>query len=193
MKKFALPLSIALALLVGIAIGFFAGRAMLERTWSAPITHVSASDVALASVEGADPTPATGTTILAALPLVKMRQAVLALTEKDPVQVTLTSFGNGEEGGELHLMLRNNAPCTVTSVRGVAYAYDSTGTPVKANKAGEKYIAFESAPDAKVAIAKSAKYILSQVVHHTETASLGVAHVDAYTCAEGPGWTRPSR
>jgi hypothetical protein len=177
MKKYTFPLSIALALLIGIAIGFFGGRALLEHRWSAPVTMISASDLSQASIEGADPSPATGTAILGELPLLKMRQAIAAFTAKDPVQVTLTSFGSGDEGGELHLMLLNNAPCTVTSLRGVAYAFDAHGTPVKANKAGEKYLAFTTAPGAKVAIEKSAKYVFSQLVHHTE----------------GPGWTRPSQ
>jgi hypothetical protein len=191
MKKLILPGSVALALLVGLVLGFFIGRALLERQWSAPVTILSAPEAQKLAVQGADPVPEANSQILSPLPLIKMREATAKLTTNDPVQVTLASFGNGDDGGELHLMLQNNAPCVLKSVRGIAYAYDSGGNPVQANAGGAVFVGFASKPDASMHVEPKKKHVFAQTVHHTETASLGVAHVDAYTCEDGKTWTRP--
>jgi hypothetical protein len=191
MKKLVLPGSIAVALLIGLLLGFVIGRAMLEQQWSAPVTTFTAADAQRYAVNGADPAPEVNAQILAALPLLKMREANSKLTANDPVQVTLVSFGNGEDGGELHVMLQNNAPCTLKSVRGVAYAYDATGKPVQANAGGARFVAVASKADSSMHVEPKKKHVYAQVVHHTETASLGVAHIDAYTCEDGKTWARP--
>ncbi|MFO0640416.1 MAG: hypothetical protein U0183_14450 [Polyangiaceae bacterium] len=193
MKKLALPIAIGVALLVGLLVGFFVGRATLEAKWSNPVGVVSPLDYQRSSgAKGADPTPPAGAKLVKALPLVRMRAEIAKLTASDPLKVTLTSFGNGEDGGELHLMMKNDAPCKVVSYSGIAYAYDAYGKPVKANAAGESYVAFRSdaTADKSLAIEKGGKYIHAQTVHHTEVASLGVAHVDAYACADGSKWAR---
>jgi hypothetical protein len=192
MKKFILPVSVAVALLVGLLVGFVVGRALLERQWSAPVTLLTAPEAQkLAAVQGSDPVPEANSQVLGALPLIKMREATAKLTANDPVQVTLTSFGSGDDGSELHLMLQNNAACVLKSVRGVAYAYDSSGMPVQANAGGSVFVGFASKVDASLHIEPKKKHVFAQPLHHTETASLGVAHVDAYTCEDGKTWTRP--
>jgi hypothetical protein len=191
MKRLILPGSVALALLVGLLIGFVVGRAMQESQWSKPVTTFSAADAQRYAVSGADPVPEANSQILAALPLLKMRAAASNFTANDPVQITLVSFGNGEDGGELHLMLQNNAPCVVKSIRGVAYAYDANGRSVVANAGGARFVAFASTTEAPLHLEPKKKQVFAQVVHHTETASLGVAHVDSYTCEDGKTWTRP--
>jgi hypothetical protein len=181
MKKYILPLVAITLVLLGTLV-FFAVRGRLAE---------SESEASTRSTAEADPSPPSGATIMPTMSLAKMREAVQKLTANDPVQVTLTSFGNGEEGSELHLMIKNNAPCTVVSLSGVAYAYDFAGKAVKANKNGEVYVAFATTAEAKMAMEKSGKFVFSQIMHHVETASLGVAHVDAYACADGTRWTRP--
>ena len=193
MKKFALPIAVGIALFVGLMIGFFVGRKTLESKWSNPVSVVSPADFQKSSTaKDADPTPPAGAKIMKPLPLLLMRQEVAKLTEKDPLKITLTSFGNGEDGGELHLMMKNGAACKVTSYSGVAYAFDYSGKPVKANAAGESYLAFRSdaTTDKELGIETNGKYVHAQVLKHTETASLGVAHVDAYACADGTKWAR---
>lgn len=194
MKRYALPIGVGVALLVGLMIGFFVGRATLEAKWSNPVSVVSPADFQKSSsAKDADPTPPAGAKILKPLPLARMRQEIAKFTEKDPLKITLTSFGNGETGAELHLMMKNDAACKVTSYSGVAYAYDAYGKAVKANAAGETYVAFRSdaTDDKEIGIEpKGGKYIHGQVLKHPEVASLGVAHVDAYTCADGTKWAR---
>lgn len=193
MKKYALPIAVGIALFAGLMIGFFVGRATLEAKWSNPVGVVSPAQFQKSSTaKDADPTPPAGAKLMKALPLMRMRREVAKLTEKDPLKITLTSFGNGEDGGELHLMMRNEAACKVTSYSGIAYAFDYSGKPVKANAAGEAYLAFRSdaTTDKSIGIDPNGKYVHAQVLKHTETASLGVAHVDAYTCADGTKWAR---
>lgn len=191
--RWRLPLIVGLALLVGIAIGFFVGRALLEAKWSNPLGVVSPADHKRSSeAKDADPTPPAGKRLVI-LPFVRMRQEAQKLTRSDPLKITLTSFGNGETTGELHLMMRNEAGCKITSYSGIAYAYDARGKPAKANAAGETYLAFRSGAteDKELGIEPKGKYIHAQVVKHTDIASLGVAHVDAYACADGTKWARP--
>ncbi len=185
-------LAAAASLLVGLLIGFLAGRITLEASWSKPITKVTAEDFKRSSGEGADPTPPEGAPIFRALPFGRMRMEAKKYTEKDPLQVTLTSFGNGEGGSELHLMMRNDAGCKVVAYSGVAYAFNAYGKPATANKGGEPYVAFTSeATGDKVSIAPKGKHIHSQKLRHPDIASLGVAHVDSYSCDDGTKWTRP--
>ncbi len=193
MKKY-IPIVVAgIALLVGLLIGFFVGRATLEAKWANPVGVITPQQHQKSSgAKDADPTPPAGSKRIIPLPLVKMRQVAGKLTAQDPLKVTLTSWGNGEDGGELHLMMKNDAPCKVVSYSGIAYAYNAYGRPVKGNAGGESYIAFRSdvASEKFEGMDKGAKFIHAQVVHHTETASIGVAHVDAYACDDGTKWAR---
>lgn len=193
MKKYALPIAVGIALFVGLMIGFFVGRMTLESKWSNPVGVVSPADFQKSSsAKDANPTPPVGAKLVKPLPLLRMRQVVGKLTEKDPLKVTLTSFGNGNDGSELHLMMKNEAPCKVVDYSGVVYAYDAWGKPVKANAAGEAYLAFRSdaTDDKRIGIDPKGKYMHAQGLKHIETASIGVAHVDAYTCADGTKWAR---
>lgn len=195
MKKFILPATVVVALLVGIALGFVLGRITLERKWSDPFMVVTAKDHERSSTKESDPTPPVGARIFRELPLARMRMEAQKLTVNDPLKVTLASFGNGEDGGELHLMMQSDDTCTIKEFSGVAYAFDAFGRPAKANKSGEPYLAFTATltgADQK-AIAPKGKYIHSQKLKHTDTASLGVAHVDSYTCDNGKIWKRPAR
>lgn len=195
MKKFILPAAVALALLLGLTIGFFVGRVTMERKWADPFMVVSAKDHDRAAAQDADPTPAVGTRIFRALPLARARMEANKLTANDPLKVTLTSFGNGEDGGELHLMMQSEDTCIIKEFSGVAYAFDAHGMPAKANKSGETYLAFTATLNGgeQKPIAPKGKYIHSQKLKYTETASLGVAHVDSYTCDNGKIWRRAAK
>lgn len=193
MKKYLPIFAAGIALLVGLLIGFFVGRATLEAKWSNPVGVISPAEFQKSSTaKDADPTPPAGQKRLAALPLVRMRQEAQKFTEKDPFKVSLTSWGGGEDGYELHLMMKNDTPCKITSYSGIAYGYTSRGRPAKVNAAGESYLAFRSdaTSDKFEPIEKGAKYIHAQVVHHSDVAAIGVAHVDAYTCEDGTKWAR---
>ncbi len=180
-----------LALFLGILVGFFVGRATLEAQWSRPLTRITPADHQRSSGNDADPTPPEGASVFKAIPLGRMRAEVKKYIEKDPVQVTLTSFGNGDQGSELHLVMRNDAGCKIVAYSGVVYAFDAHGKPVKANKGGEPYVAFTSeAAGDKVAIAPRKNHIHSQKLRYPETASIGVAHVDGYSCDDGTKWAR---
>jgi hypothetical protein len=191
MKRYLWPVVAFTLLLLGLILGFVVGRAILERQWSNPVTTIRPRDYERSSRDGADPTPAVGTRILTPLPLRRLRAVAAELIGKANLRIDLTSFGNGEDGASLHLMMKNNASCTITTYEGVAYAYDAHGRPTKANLAGENYISFASSTlEAKPAIAPGEKFIHEQKLKHPETASLGLAYIDRYTCADGTVWHR---
>lgn len=175
-------------LIVGLIAGFFLGRMVLENQWSKPVMVISQADEAKSKEGDADPTPPAGTRILRPLPLRKAREAAKAFTAGDKLVVNLVSFGNGEDGGELHVVLENRTDCKVIAFAGVAYGFDAYGKPQKANKRGEPYIRFVAE---KQELSPKDTMVHAQVVKHTETASLGVAHVDTYTCEDGRKWERP--
>ncbi len=175
-------------LIVGLIAGFFLGRMLLENQWSKPVMVISQADEQKSKEGDADPTPPAGTRILRALPLRKAREAAKAFTAGDKLVVNVVSFGNGEEGGELHVVVENRTDCKIIAFAGVAYGFDAYGRPQKANKRGEPYIRFVGE---KQELAPKDTTTLAQTVKHTDTASLGVAHVDTYTCEDGRKWERP--
>lgn len=176
-------------LILGLLIGFFAGRKLLENQWSKPFVTVTPQDVDRSKSDDADPTPAAGSHILRPIPLRKAREAMAEFTKTDPITVRVTSFGNGEGGAELHVVVDNHASCTVVALRGVAYGYDAYGRAQKANKGGENYVAFEL----KGATIKPAgSEIVNQTLRFPDTASLGVAQIDYYLCDNGSTWSRPA-
>lgn len=195
MKKFILPGALVVALLIGLVIGFLVGRTTMERKWSDPFMVVTAKEYDRAATKDADPTPPVGARIFRALPLARMRMEAKKLTADDPLKVTLASFGSGEEGGELHLMMQSDETCTIKEFQGVAYAFNWKGVPAKANKGGESYLAFTATLNSaeKKPIPAKGKYIHSQKLNYTDDASLGVAQVDSYTCDNGKVWRRAAK
>jgi hypothetical protein len=181
----------AVALVLGLLIGFFAGRAMLERQWRQPQMQLDPGRSTKLAQDDADPVPAGGTKVFRAMPLERTRLAAKEITKSDPLVMNVGAIGNGDEGAELHLELLNNAKCTITSFTGIAYGFDAWGAPAKLNKHGEHFVAFSPGKDDDVAIEPGKTYLHAQKLRYPETASLAVAHVDSYTCKEGTSWKRP--
>lgn len=177
-------------LVVGGIIGWFSGRFMLERYWTQPLVlqRLAAADVERSSVPGADASPPVGAVVLRPAPLARARQVLADVTRKDPLVLRLGHVKKGEADSELNLDLTNRGNCPISSFAGVAYGYDAYGRPAPLNKAGEQYVAF-SEKDAP-AFAPAVTHSLSVKLHHTETASLVLAHVDQVTCQDGTRWAR---
>jgi hypothetical protein len=179
------------ALVIGGLLGFFIGRSMLEKEWSQPavLKRLSAAD-AQRSKGGKDAAliPKEGSLILGKAPISRARQVVQAITKTDPVFLTVGDVGNGDEGLVLNLDLKNRGKCAVTALSGTAYGYDAYGKPAQMNAGGEYYVAFseEKIED----LGPDQVHSLSVNLHHAETASLAVAHVDQVTCADGTKWAR---
>jgi len=174
----------AIALIFGLVIGFLAGRFTLQRSWSQPYTQVSPATEQKSA--GGNPSPKAGTKILKPMPIGKSREALVPMTEKDPVFSTVAAVGANEEGVELHVVVENRGTCTVTSLSGVAYGFDALGKPSPLLKSGENFVAFES----KAPLEAGKKLIVAEVLKDVELATLAVAHVDRMTCADGAKWAR---
>lgn len=177
----------AVALLVGLAIGFFVGRWMLERSWRQPQMLLSPAESTRLAKDDADPVPPAGTKVLRKMPLERARLAAKDITKNDPLVLAVGSVGNGDEGAELHLELENKGKCTVTSFSGVAYGFDAWGAPQKVNVHGEHFVAFGGD---KIEIEPGKHYLHAQKLRYPDTASLVVAQVDQFSCKDGPGWKR---
>lgn len=173
------------ALLVGGLVGFFAGRALLERKWSQPYATLSPAD-ASRYADGGDPAPSAGTQIVSALPIGKARAALAALTTKDPAIVTVGSVGSGDAELELHVTVENRGRCTITGASGVAYGFTPTGKPAATNKHGEHFAAFKV--DSPIEPGKHV--VASQKLRFAEKATLALAQIDATECADGTTWKR---
>lgn len=176
-----------LALMIGSAIGFVAGRSILERQWSTPPRTLTQADETRSSANGADPSPKANTRVLGAMPIGRARLALAAMTVGDPAIATVASIGAGNDGFELHVVIENRGRCKISSVSGVAYGFNARGRPTAANKNGEQYVAFT----ADLAIEPGKKAMASQTLHHGAEATLSIAHIDATTCSDGPPWKRP--
>lgn len=172
---------------VGIAAGWYAGRASLEKQWSTGAQPLTESDVKRYSGDDADPVPKAGTLILPAKPFTKANHENTELTANDAVRVRIAAVGNGDDGAELHVDVENHAKCTLTEVGGVAYGFDATGKSMPLNKHGEHFVAF-AVNEQK--IEPDAHTVLAQKLRYPETASLAVARVDSYACADGTRWAR---
>jgi len=181
----------AVCLLVGGLIGFFFGRALLEREWSQPavLKRLSAAE-AQRSKAGKDShlVPAPGSLVLGKAPLARARQVVADITKSDPVVMSVGDVGNGDEGLVLNLDLKNRGKCAVTGLAGTAYGYDAYGKPAKMNLGGEHYVAFKA--EKIQDLAPDQVHSLSVPLHHAAIASLAVAHVDLVTCKDGTKWAR---
>jgi hypothetical protein len=177
-------------LILGLVLGFFIGRVSLERQWQQPIMQITPDMERRSKVADAEPTPKAGSKVLMPLPLERARLVVKSLAAKDPVVVTVGTFGNNEEGGTLHLRMENRGTCKVTAFEGVAYGFDAYGRPAAVNKGGENYVAFASRPDDKVSIDAKEAYQLEHKTKFDSVAALAVAHVDRVSCEDGSKWTR---
>lgn len=182
-----IALAAAGALLIGLLLGFFIGRAMLESKWSQPYAVVSPGDATKYASEDADPTAPAGTKILGQLPLGKARLAIADLTKNDPAKVAYgTSFGQGNEGVELHVTVENTGKCTIKEGHGVAYGYDAHGKSGAANKHKEHYVAFKI----EKPIEPGKKDVISAKMRYADDVTIALAHVDATTCTDGTSWKR---
>lgn len=195
MRPFALAAVLSFAtLVVGVIVGYLVGRWSLDREWREPLVIVGADDQARSAANDADPTPKAGSKVMRGMPLRKTREAMTLLTAKDPVRVTVGSIGRGDDGTtELHLALKNDSKCEVVSLEGVAYGFDAWSRPAAMNRRGEHYVAFASdgRSDGQPKIDPSGKAQLAQKLRYVDTASVAVAQVDTFTCADGTRWARP--
>lgn len=187
MSKMVTAIAIVVALLAALAGGYFLGRWSLDRQWRQPQMMLGPAERARLAVDGADPVPPAGTRLLRPMPLERTRVAMKELTKGDPVVAGVISFGNGDEGSELHIDVVNSGKCVVTAFSGVAYGFDAWGAPQKANKSGEHFVAFSAE---KVELEPGQHHIVTQALKYPETASLGVAQIDAVTCKGAPPWSR---
>ena len=179
------------ALIVGLIIGFFVGRLLLERSWRQPQMLLSPDDEKRLSADDADPVPPAGTKVLRPMPLERSRMAERDIVKNDPVRAAVAAVGNGDDGAELHVDVVNNGKCTVTALSGVAFAFDAWGNPAMANKHGEHYVAFSAGGGTdKIEIEPGKHYLVAQKLRYPETASLAVAQIDSVTCKDGPAWKR---
>ena len=175
---------------VGLVVGIFIGRALLEREWSQPavLQRMSAADAARSTGKDAEPTPKVGSLRLGPAPLARARLVVADLVKSDPVLAGVADVANSDEGNVLNVDLLNRGKCTVTAFSGTAYGYDAYGMPSSMNKGGEYYVAFSE--DKVADFAPNRTHSLAMVLHHVNVASLAVAHVDEVTCSDGTKWAR---
>ena len=174
----------AVALLVGLILGFVLGRFTLERQWSQPYTQVAPGTVEKAA--GHNPSPKAGTKVLKPMPIGRARAALKPMTEKDPVVSTVAAVGANEEGVELHVTVENHGKCTVSALTGVAYGFDAYGKPAPLLKGGENFVAFEL----KTPLEPGKKAMVSEPLKDVELATLSIAQVDGTTCTDGTKWAR---
>jgi len=187
MSKTVAIIIAVVTLVLGLVIGFFVGRIMLERQWRQPVMQLDGADRNRLSQGDPDPVPPAGSKLLKPMPLERSRLAMKELTKNDPVTVVIGSFGNGDDGSELHIDVVNGGTCVVTGYSGVAYGFDAWGTPQKANKNGEHFVAFSAE---KIEVEPGKHHQLSAKLRYPETVSLAVAQIDNVTCKGAPPWSR---
>lgn len=173
----------AIALVIGLILGFLVGRSTLERQWSQPYTQAAPPP---AKGELVNPSPAAGTKVLKPMPIGKSRAALHGLTEKDPVISEVAAVGAGDNGQELHVVVENRSKCTVTSLAGVAYGFNALGKAASLNVGGATYVAFDS----KTPLEPGKKATVALPLKGGDDATLAIAHVDQTACADGTTWKR---
>ncbi|MDB4945800.1 MAG: hypothetical protein JWP97_5334 [Labilithrix sp.] len=173
-----------IALVIGLIVGFLAGRFTLERQWSKPYVQVTPQTEQKSA--GDNPSPKAGTKVLRAMPLAKSREALRTMTEGDAVVSHVAAFGAGDEGVELHVVVENHAACTLKSLEGVAYGFDARGKPSAVLAGGENFVAFSSSAP----IAPGKKAIVSANLKNAHLATLAIAQIDKTTCTDGTSWAR---
>src|SRR5262245_41294840 len=187
MKTVAVGLA---CLVIGLAIGFFVGRMMLEREWSQPkvLERLSAAEAGRSTGKDAQPVPPAGTIVMRPAPFARARQVIADFTQKDPVILRVGTIGNTDDGVELHAVFQNRGTCDVTAVSGVAYGYDAMGKAGRMNKGGEHFVAFSEEKIEDFGAGK--EHMVAMMLPNVEYASLALAHVDSVTCADGTKWAR---
>ena len=177
-------------LVVGLLVGWFAGRFLLERDWSQPrvLERLSAADAARSTGKDAAAAPEAGALVMRPAPLGRARMVLADFTRQDPLFAALGDVANSDEGNVLNLELKNRGKCAIDSFSGVAYGFDAYGKPSQLNKGGEHYVAF-SEKDVKD-LGPSETHSFSLVLHNVESATLAVAQVDRVTCTDGTRWAR---
>lgn len=173
----------AIALVLGLILGFLMGRLTLERQWSQPYTQASPPP---AKGDHVNPSPVAGTKVLKRMPIGKSRAALRSLTEKDPVVSGVAAVGAGDNGQELHVVVENRSTCTVTSLAGVAYGFNALGKAASLNVGGVTYVAFES----KAPLEPGKKATVALPLKGADDATLAIAQVDQTACADGTTWKR---
>jgi hypothetical protein len=186
MRKHSPTIIAAACLLLGLLGGYFAGRWKLESEWKQPIMLVAPDATGRRSAVDQDLAPPAGSRILRPMPLERTRLAARAVTEKDPLVMTVGTVGRGDEGDELHLTLENRGACAVAGYEGVAYGFDAWGNPSPLNASGENYIGFVET----ASIAPKATYQHSTKLKYRSVVNLVVAQVDRVVCADGVRWQR---
>jgi hypothetical protein len=174
----------AIALVIGLILGFVIGRFTLERQWSQPYTQVAPGTEQKAA--GHNPSPKAGTKVLKPMPIGKARAALKSMTEKDVVVSNVAAVGAGDEGAELHVVVENHGKCTVTALSGVAYGFDAWGKPSPLLKGGENFVAFEM----KTPLEPGKKSTVAKPLKDVDDATLAVAQIDKTTCSDGTSWAR---
>jgi hypothetical protein len=186
MKRGTLIVIGIVLLLVGGIVGWLAGRWSLEQAWAAPVT-IGADDARRSSEGDADPTPAAGTVVLAAMPLQRARHALHDVAADDPVRMRIGSIGRSDGEMFLHLTLVNHGTCAASEVDGVAYGFDAWGRSARLNRGGEHYVAFHATG---LDLAPGASSLQEFPLHHPDIASIALAQVDHVRCADGTEWAR---
>ena len=188
MRKLVMIGGICLA--VGLLLGWFLGRFLLERDWDQPhvLQRLAASDAQRSSGDGADPVPPVGALVLRPAPLARARQVMAEITRQDPLVMTLGDLANRDEGTVLNLELKNRGKCAISSFSGVAYGFDAYGKPRPLNKGGEHYVAFSEKGVTNLGPAETHSF--SVTLHNVDTASLAVAQIDQVECTDGTRWAR---
>ena len=174
------------ALLVGLAVGFFAGRGMLERKWSQPYARVSPVEESRYAHNDSDPAPKSGAKIVKPMPIGKARAALAAMTAKDAVVATVSSVGADENAVELHVTVENRGTCKLTGASGIAYGFGPRGLPAPTNKHGENLVSFKL----ESPLEPGKHTTVAQKLRYAEAATLAIAQIDATECADGTSWKR---
>jgi hypothetical protein len=179
MRKLIIAVSLGFALAIMFGAGYFVGRATLERQWRLPPQPISDSDIAKLKAAGVEVVPAPGTKVAPAMPLERARIAMKSFTEKDPIRFVIGSVGRGDgEGGSATVVVKSDVGCEVTSLEGIAYAFDSWGRSATLTEGGAHFLAFAT-KDEKIA-PKAEKKELSFPVKHPGSTSILLAQVDRY-------------
>ena len=118
-------------LALGLAVGFFFGRASLEAEWSKTTRLLSPAEVR----RGGENSPAVGTRVLVTAPLRRARIALEVFAKDDPVVVTVGSFSRGEDPADIGDAIRQglaaDRPAIIEVMTGLDYHAPNPWSPPK--------------------------------------------------------------
>ncbi len=175
------------ALVIGLLVGFFAGRGILERKWSQPYATIAPEEAARYADGDADPAPKSGAKVIKPMPIGRARVALAALTAKDTVVATGASVGADEKDTDLHVTVENRGTCKLIAASGIAYGFGPRGAAAATNKHGENLVAFKL----ETPLEPGKHTTVSQKLRYADAATLAIAQIDATECADGTSWKRP--